>query len=399
MTVEPNLIRRVIAVVSGKGGVGKSLVSGLLAVALRRAGHTVGLLDADITGPSIPKLFFPQPVWTLPEDGKLVPARSRTGIHLVSINFLLENEEQAVIWSGPVIGQTIQQFWSEARWGALDYLIIDLPPGTSDAALAVMQTLPLSGVVLVSSPQQLSGMIVCKAAQMAVALQIPMLGLIENMSYYVCPQTGVRHEIFGPSHAEALALKLGVPWLGQLPIEPALAQLCDTGQIEDYPAEAFEPLAKKIAAVTPEAHLPQRLAGAEVRPRAPEGHAEFSERVQQLVVHPENMGRLEQPDARGVVHGSCGDIMQIDLRLEGDLIREARFVADGCGVTVACGSMVTALAQNKPLTEARQITPADLVTALDGLPEHHLHCADLAVGALRRAIENVDGAHSQNPEE
>jgi ATP-binding protein involved in chromosome partitioning len=242
-----NKIRRVVAVMSGKGGVGKSLVSGLLAVALRRQGERVGLLDADITGPSIPKMFFPHGARPGASPMAILPAESRTGIKVMSINLLLDKEDQAVIWRGPLISGAIQQFWGDVLWGELDYLIVDLPPGTSDAALTVMQALPLNGVVLVTSPQDLAGMVVRKAAQMAQHLGKPVLGLIENMSYFICPDTGKRYDVFGPSHAQKVADQLHVPLLGQLPIDPQIAELCDAGQIESYPADAFLPIAQQVA--------------------------------------------------------------------------------------------------------------------------------------------------------
>ena len=242
-----NDIRHVIAVMSGKGGVGKSLVSGLLAVALRREGYQVGVLDADITGPSIPKMFFPYGARPDASPLAILPVESRTGIRVMSINLLLESDDQAVIWRGPLIGRAIQQFWGDVLWGKLDYLVVDLPPGTSDASLTVMQSLPSSGVVLVTSPQDLAGMVVRKAAQMAQQLKIPILGLIENLSYFVCPDTGKRHDIFGISQAEEMAARLGTHFLGRLAIDPEIAELCDVGCIEDYAGEAFQPMARRIA--------------------------------------------------------------------------------------------------------------------------------------------------------
>jgi len=242
-----NHVQHVIAVMSGKGGVGKSLVSGLLAVALRRQGYRVGVLDADITGPSIPKMFFPNGARPGSSPVALLPAESEGGVKVMSVNLLLEKEDQAVIWRGPLIGGAIQQFWGDVLWGELDYLIVDLPPGTSDASLTVLQSLPVSGVVLVTSPQGLAGMVVRKAAQMAEKLNVRVLGLVENMSYFVCPDTQKRYNIFGPSHAEQVAAQLGVPFLGRLPIDPEIATLCDAGQVESYPAEAFAPLAARLA--------------------------------------------------------------------------------------------------------------------------------------------------------
>jgi ATP-binding protein involved in chromosome partitioning len=248
-----NAIRRVIAVMSGKGGVGKSLVSGLLALTLRREGYQVGILDADITGPSIPKMFFPDGARLGMSPMGPMPPQSRTGIRVMSINLLLEQEDMAVIWRGPLVSGAIKQFWGDIFWGTLDYLVVDLPPGTSDASLTVMQSLPMSGIVLVSSPQDLAGMVVRKAAHMAQQMNTPILGLIENMSYFECPDTGKQYEIFGPSHAQETADHIGVPLLGRLPIDPEIARLCDAGQIEAYDGEIFRPIALDLARRTPEA--------------------------------------------------------------------------------------------------------------------------------------------------
>jgi hydrogenase maturation protease len=241
-----NHIRHIVAVMSGKGGVDKSLVSALLAVALRREGHQVGVLDTDITGPSIPKMFFP----TLqhPKGGSIgiLPVETRKGIKVMSINLLLPSEDEAVIWRGPLISTTIKQFWGDVLWGDLDWLVVDLPPGTSDAALTVMQSMPLSGVVLVSSPQGLAEMVVRKAARMARRLAVPILGLVENMSYFVCPDSGRQYKVFGSSHGEEMAQWLGVPFLGRLPIDPHISELCDAGNIEMYPIEAFASIACRL---------------------------------------------------------------------------------------------------------------------------------------------------------
>ncbi|RKY04858.1 ATP-binding protein [Candidatus Poribacteria bacterium] len=243
-----NEIDRVIAVMSGKGGVGKSLVAGLLAVELRRKGFKVGVLDADITGPSIPKMFLPFP--KRPEVGPqnaVIPVETDLlGIKLISINLFLPSEDEAVIWRGPLIGNAIKQFWDEVLWGELDYLIVDLPPGTSDAPLTVMQALPLTGVVLVTSPQELAGMVVRKAARMAQRLNVPLLGLVENMSYVVCPKCGERIEIFGPSRASAIANAFDIPFLGRLPIDPTITRLCDEGWIEKYPSERFGHIVEEL---------------------------------------------------------------------------------------------------------------------------------------------------------
>jgi len=243
-----SLVRQVVAVMSGKGGVGKSLVTALLAVSLARDGRKVGILDADITGPSIPKLFGLTGAPRGSEMG-LLPAETRTGIEVISINLLLPQQDLPVIWRGPIVANTIKQFWKDVVWGDLDYLLVDLPPGTSDAPLTVMQSLPLSGVVVVSSPQDLAGMVVRKAIGMAEQLKVPILGVVENMSYFTCPDTGKRHEIFGPSRGEALAAAAKAPLLAILPLDPTIAQLCDAGRIDEYQSEAYDSLAQAFAEV------------------------------------------------------------------------------------------------------------------------------------------------------
>ncbi|RPI53758.1 MAG: MRP family ATP-binding protein, partial [Chloroflexi bacterium] len=242
-----NQIGRVLAVMSGKGGVGKSLVSGLLAMALQREGNKVGILDADITGPSIPKMFLPQGAQLGMSPLGPMPPKSSTGISVMSINLLLQQEDMAVIWRGPLVSGAIKQFWGDIFWGTLDYMVVDLPPGTSDASLTVMQSLPITGIVLVTSPQDLAGMVVRKAANMARQMGTPILGLIENMSYFECPDTGKRYELFGPSHAEAVAAQIGVPLLGRLPIDPEIARLSDAGHIEEYAANGFAAIARELA--------------------------------------------------------------------------------------------------------------------------------------------------------
>jgi Mrp family chromosome partitioning ATPase len=252
-----NHAKRVIAVMSGKGGVGKSLVASLIAVSLRKAGHKVGLLDADITGPSIPKMFFShQPTLTYAPRAML-PITSKTGVQVMSINFLLEKEDLAVIWRGPLVGRAIQQFWTDVLWGSLDYLIVDLPPGTSDAPLTVMQSLPMSGIVLVTTPQDLAGMVVRKAANMASQIAVPVLGLVENMSYFTAPDTGNRYEVFGQSHAEATSKAIGAPLLARLPLDPLTALHCDKGEVEECQVGDFEVVVDWLQDTTPEARPPK----------------------------------------------------------------------------------------------------------------------------------------------
>jgi Mrp family chromosome partitioning ATPase len=246
-----NEIRHAIAVMSGKGGVGKSSVAALLAVTSRRQDQRVGLLDADITGPSIPRMFGLHEIGGNSPLG-ILPAESATGIKVMSINLLLPNEDEAVIWRGPLISGAIRQFWGDVFWDRLDTLVIDLPPGTSDATLTVLQSIPLSGALLVTSPQDLAGMVVRKAARMAQQLSIPILGLIENMSYAQCPDCGKRMGVFGPSRADQTAQALGIPLLGRIPLDPELAQLCDSGEVESYDAAAFGPIAEEIVQRLPD---------------------------------------------------------------------------------------------------------------------------------------------------
>ncbi len=222
-----------LAVMSGKGGVGKSLVTGLLAVTLRKAGFKVGILDADLTGPSIPKMFGIKKRAT-GSNGKILPIESYSGIKVMSLNLLLDKEDDAVIWRGPVIAGAIKQFWTDVVWGDLDYLLIDLPPGTADAPLTVMQSIPLSGVVVVSSPQDLAVMIVKKALQMTRKLDIPVLGLVENMSYACCPKCGEKISFFGESNVDEITEQYAIELLAEIPIDPKISKLCDEGKIEDY---------------------------------------------------------------------------------------------------------------------------------------------------------------------
>ena len=224
-------VKKVIGVVSGKGGVGKSLVTSLLSVATARAGKQVAVLDADITGPSIPKIFGTKSEVLGNEQG-MVPPVTSTGIKLMSINLLLQEETMPVVWRGPVIAGAVKQFWTDVCWGEVDYMYVDMPPGTGDVALTVFQSLPVDGIVIVTSPQELVSMIVEKAVNMAKMMNVPILGLVENYSYFVCPDCGKQHKIYGDSHLEAVAAEYSLPILGRLPIDPALAALCDGGAIE-----------------------------------------------------------------------------------------------------------------------------------------------------------------------
>jgi hybrid cluster-associated redox disulfide protein len=252
-------IAHVVPVMSGKGGVGKSLVTAMLAIGLRRKNLRIGILDADITGPSIPKLFglteplsiAPDPVKTTPQGQPqplITPAVSRSAIEIVSSNLLTDREDTAMIWRGPIVAGVIRQFYEQVLWSDLDFLLIDLPPGTSDAPLTVLQSLSIDGVVLVTMPQALATMVVRKAANLVHQLKRPILGIVENMSYFVAPDTGVKHEIFGPSYADRVAELARAPVLARIPIDPAKARLADEGRIEELDDPTCDVLAERLLA-------------------------------------------------------------------------------------------------------------------------------------------------------
>ena len=232
-------IKKVIGVVSGKGGVGTSMTSAMMAVTMRRLGYKCGVLDADITGPSIPKLFGIH-ARAVGDDKGIWPIKSRTGIDIMSINLLLENEDDPVVWRGPVIAGAVKQFWQDVIWEDVDFLFVDMPPGTGDVPLTVFQSLPVDGIVVVASPQELVSMIVAKAVNMAEMMKVPMLGIVENMSYIVCPDCGKKISVFGESHVDEVAAKHGLPVLAKCPIDPQLAACSDAGMIEAYPGQYLE---------------------------------------------------------------------------------------------------------------------------------------------------------------
>jgi len=244
-------IRNVIAIMSGKGGVGKSFVTGFLAVQLTRLGYQVGILDADITGPSIAKMFGLKGPLHITPDKQVLPATSKTGIKVVSMNLILEEPQMPVIVRGPIINSVIRQMFQDIEWGNLHFLLVDLPPGTSDAPLTVFQSLPLQGVIVVTTPQDLALMVVAKAINMAKTLSeqianVKILGLIENMSYVVCTHCGEKMEVFGRSKGEEAAKKAGIPFLGSMPIDPEIARLADLGKIEDYANPLFEDVTNAV---------------------------------------------------------------------------------------------------------------------------------------------------------
>ena len=248
LLVEQNVfsnIKKVIAVVSGKGGVGKSLVTSLMSVAMHQKGKKVAVLDADITGPSIPKMFGKKDMAKATEAG-IFPVESQTGIELMSVNFLLEDETMPVLWRGPVISGVVTQFWQDVMWGDIDYMFVDMPPGTGDVALTVFQSLPIDGIIVVTSPQELVGMIVEKAVNMANMMNVPILGLVENMSYYKCDDCGKEHKIFGESHIDEIAKKYNINVVAKLPIKPEIASAADAGTIEKVDTSDLDDIIESI---------------------------------------------------------------------------------------------------------------------------------------------------------
>lgn len=238
-------IKKVIAVVSGKGGVGKSTVTASLATAMAKRGRKVAVLDADITGPSIPKVFGVHSR-AMAQGDAIVPVETSTGIQLMSVNLLLDNETDPVVWRGPVIGGVVQQFWGDVLWNDVDYMFVDMPPGTGDVALNVFQTLPVDGVIIVTSPQDLVSMVVEKAVKMAKMMNIPVVGLVENMSYLTCPDCGKKIYLFGEGKTQEAADRYGLPLLAKMPIDPALAKLADAGRIEDFEGDWLDGAAARL---------------------------------------------------------------------------------------------------------------------------------------------------------
>lgn len=229
-----NRVKNVIGVMSGKGGVGKSTIVALTACELKRRGYSVGIMDADITGPSIPRLFGLGDKKAYAGQNGIQPVKTAEGISIMSMNFLLENEEDAVVWRGPIIAGAVKQFWTDVVWGDLDFLFVDMPPGTGDVPLTVMQSMPVNGIMLVSTPQNLVSMIVAKAVDMIQKMNINVLGVVENMSYLTCPDCGKKIEIFGDNAAKTAAEKVGAPLLGELPMDKDLVELSDEGRVEVF---------------------------------------------------------------------------------------------------------------------------------------------------------------------
>ncbi len=245
---ELSSIKKVIGVVSGKGGVGKSLVTSMMSVLMQRRGYQSAILDADVTGPSIPRIFGLKER-AMGDDSGIYPVKTKTGIEVMSVNLLLEDDTTPVVWRGPIIAGTVKQFWTDVIWNDVDFMFVDMPPGTGDVPLTVFQSLPVDGIIVVTSPQDLVSMIVTKAVKMAQAMNIPILGIVENMSYVVCPDCGKAFQIYGESHVEEEAGKNGLKVLGRLPIDPKLAKSCDKGAMELFEGDWLEAAADAVEAL------------------------------------------------------------------------------------------------------------------------------------------------------
>lgn len=386
-------IGRLVAVLGAKGGVGRSFVMGYLAAALARLGHTVGILDADYAHPSISS-FFGVTGPAVAGEYSFQPVITPLRIKIISTDLLFNNEAQQVIWKEQLIGKVVEELLKEVEWGELDFLLVDLPIMSTESAISLLQVLPFTGALVVNTPQ-LSALKIANRGLAAVhKTGIPIIGVIENMAFFVVPGTQDDLHIFGPSLIESLALSTNSPILTKIPLVPQIATFCDQGRIEEFALddepEILELFFESLQKIESEKIKSNINAQNEGQPVSTQNY--FSEIVMDLFHKKENMGTLEDPDAQGHFLGSCGDSMQIDLKMDGEEIRQARFMADGCGATIACGSMITKMACNKRIPDAQKISPDDLLEALGGLPDDHLHCAELAVMALREAlIDAIEG--------
>lgn len=391
-------IKQIIGIISGKGGVGKSFITSYIACSLVRQGYRVGVLDADFTGPSIAMLFGLHGPVTIGQYSFL-PLVSRSGVKVISMNLLFANENTPVIWKEQLVAKVIEELWKEVEWGELDYLVLDLPPATSEVTVSILQSVPLSGSILVTTPQMLVTKIMNKAVSTIKKIGTPIIGVVENMAYIFDSRN--RQYVFGQCNGQSVANLAEAPILAQIPLDPMISKYCDMGNVEDIVLEEesemmddfFESIENKQQQVaTRQADYQEE--GPIIIGQQSHAQSSFSDVVLELIRVKENMGVLDQPDAQGYFLGSCGDRMQIDLRLSDGKIQEAKFLADGCGATIACGSMITKMACSKSLDEANLITQEELLTALDGLPEDHTHCAELAVMTLREAVIDAIEGHT-----
>jgi NifU-like protein involved in Fe-S cluster formation len=348
-----------------------------------------------------------------------IPQKSGLGIKIISTNLLFNNVDEPVIWKESLVADVIKQLWKEVEWGTLDYLLVDMPPATTEAAVAILKSIPFLGVIMVTMPQELSTKIVNKGVRIAQNIDIPILGIIENMAYFLNPDTGEKLTLFGRGGGESVANAANAPLWLQIPLIPSAADLCDSGEVEEFALDESSTLGdllltsvsiheQRISAQKLESPNDVRKSSSmDVKESSEENKGgdnpsstqvrqvrqPYSDIVMHLIRNKENMGTLDQPDAQGFFLGSCGDRMQIDLRIIDGRIIESKFMADGCGVTQACGSMITKMACSKTVDQAGKITPEELLTVLGGLPEDHEHCAELAVMTLREAVIDATEGH------
>lgn len=414
-----NNIQKTIAVVGGKGGVGKSFATALLAAKLASEGYRVGILDANFSTSVIPDFFG---VKGPAQQGQysFIPIQSSSGIKIISASLIFRSEDPSIVWKESLISGVIKELWHEIEWGELDYLFMDMPPANSETAVAIMQTIPIFGVILITAPQLSSVKLTNRTISIFQHLGKPFIGVIENMACLRDSETGKSINIFGQSQGEAVANFAKAPFLSRIHFDPDFCRLCDNGRIEDISLDEFDELmdsfVESISSIEEviainidqerktgidssiEQEEQQRTSTAcEHTPDAGQTNNNFSDTVIYLIQSKENVGTLDHPDAQGFFLGSCGDRMQIDMKIFREKIIDAKFVADGCGATYACGTMITKMACTKTLDEATKITPEELIEVLDGLPEDHLHCAELAVMTLREALIDAIEGHNNKP--
>jgi hydrogenase maturation protease len=410
-----NNIHKTVAVISGKGGVGKSFTTALLAAKLTSEGYKVGILDANFSTLVIPD-FFGVKGPAQKGEYSFIPLQSSSGVRIISASLLFRSEDRSIVWKEALKSGVIKELWYEIEWGDLDYLLIDMPPANSETSVAIMQILPIFGVILVTAPQLSSVKMTNRSISIYQRLGKPFIGVIENMAYLRDPDTGKNKNIFGQSRGEAVANVAKAPFLSRIHFDPNFSRLSENGKIEDIPLDEFDELLESfiesistveemitnnndqdqttsIDSSTNEEELHGMSNSCEYTQESSHAQNFFSDTVIYLIQSKENVGTLDHPDAQGLFLGSCGDRMQIDLKIFGEKIIDAKFVADGCGATYACGTMITKMVCTKTLDEANQITSEELLDALDGLPEDHLHCAELAVMTLREAVIDAIEGH------
>ena len=404
-----NNIQKTIAVISGKGGVGKSFTTALLAAKLASEGYKVGILDANFSTSVIPDFFGvkgPAPRGQY----SFIPLQSSSGIKIISANLLMSIEDQSNVWKESLVSGVIKELWYEIEWGELDFLLIDMPPANSETAVAIMQIMPIFGIILITAPQISAVKVINRSISIYQRIGKPFIGVIENMAFFRDSETGQKKNSFGQSRGEAVANYAKAPFLSQIDFDPLFSRLCETGRIEDLPLNEFDDLLDSfiesisfveekitVRSDQDEVYKPEEH---ERTPTTCEHTSEeatsqnpFSETVIYLIQSRENVGTLNNPDGQGLYLGSCGDRMQIDLKIFRNKIVDAKFVADGCGATYACGTMITKMACTKTLDEANKIVAEELIEALGGLPDDHLHCAELAVMTLREAVIDAIEGH------